>query len=280
MILLALPLCTLLGAAAPGVPAGMVIVGPATLERTSPAPKQEPTVVVPAFALDGVPVTNAQYLAFVMAETKWQRGSAPSLFVDEHYLEAWAGPRTLGASAAPGAPVVGVSWFAARAYCARRGARLPSTDEWEVAAQASATAKNGARDPLHTQKILAWYAQRTPAVLPAVGQGEKNVWGVQDLHGLVWEWVEDFGSALVSSDNRASGEQDIVRFCGGGAQSAVNPADYASFMRLAFRSSLEARYTTQNLGFRCAADLSRKAAATPFSRDAAPGGAAQKAGAR
>lgn len=253
-------LALLLGAAsveAGAVPAGMVVVGPAALERATPAPKQEPTVEVKAFALDVLPVTNAQFLAFVTAQSKWQRGRAPTLFVDEHYLKAWPGPLALGARAAPDAPVVGVSWFAARAYCARRAARLPLTDEWELAAQASATSRNGARDPEHTQKILAWYAKKTPSTLPAVGKGEKNVWGVQDLHRLVWEWVEDFGAVLVSSDNRVSGEQDIVRFCGGGAQNAVNPADYASFMRLAFRSSLEARYTTQNLGFRCAADVAQ-----------------------
>lgn len=253
-------LALLLGAAsveAGAVPAGMVVVGPAALERATPAPKQEPIVEVKAFALDVLPVTNAQFLAFVTAQSKWQRGRAPTLFVDEHYLKAWPGPLALGARAAPDAPVVGVSWFAARAYCARRAARLPLTDEWELAAQASATSRSGARDPEHTQKILAWYAKKTPSTLPAVGKGEKNVWGVQDLHRLVWEWVEDFGAVLVSSDNRVSGEQDIVRFCGGGAQNAVNPADYASFMRLAFRSSLEARYTTQNLGFRCAADVAQ-----------------------
>lgn len=247
----------LLGALALPIRPGMVVVGPAVLKRAVPAPKQVPEVPVAAFWLDVTPVTNEAWLAFVKKEPRWQRARAPALFVDDRYLAAWDGPVDFG-RANPQAPVVGVSWFAARAYCAARGARLPTTDEWELAAAASDTAVDGSNDPAQLERILAWYAQKTPKRFAAVGQGEANLWGVKDLHGLVWEWVEDFGAALVSSDNRASGEsQDIVRFCGGGAQSAINPADYASFMRLAFRSSLEARYATDNLGFRCAADVKR-----------------------
>jgi formylglycine-generating enzyme required for sulfatase activity len=36
---------------------------------------------------------------------------------------------------------------------------------------------------------------------------------------------------------------------------AGDKQDYATFMRLAFRSSLEARYTMRTLGFRCARDV-------------------------
>ena len=97
----------------------------------------------------------------------------------------------------------------------------------------------------------------TLTVLPAVGQGEANAWGVHDLHGLVWEWVYDFGAALVASDDRERGDADRDKYCGAGAALARDPRQYATFMRLAFRSSLQARYTTANLGFRCAADLPR-----------------------
>ena len=44
---------------------------------------------------------------------------------------------------------------------------------------------------------------------------------------------------------------------------ATDFADYAAFMRYAYRSSLQARYTTGNLGFRCARDVPSTAEVTP-----------------
>jgi formylglycine-generating enzyme required for sulfatase activity len=87
-----------------------------------------------------------------------------------------------------------------------------------------------------------------------VGTNQANYWGVQDLHGLVWEWVLDFNSSMLATDPRRAGDRDRLAFCGGGAIGATDQADYPSFMRVAFRSSLRAEYTTHNLGFRCAAD--------------------------
>ncbi|MCA9299998.1 MAG: SUMF1/EgtB/PvdO family nonheme iron enzyme, partial [Phycisphaerales bacterium] len=87
-----------------------------------------------------------------------------------------------------------------------------------------------------------------------VGQGDANAWGVHDLHGLVWEWVEDYNNTLFGSDVRESGDEDTLRFCGAGALSATSPDNYATFMRYAFRSALKGAYTTRTLGFRCALD--------------------------
>jgi formylglycine-generating enzyme required for sulfatase activity len=103
--------------------------------------------------------------------------------------------------------------------------------------------------------VLEWYGAPTPARLPPVG-GPANRWGVRDLHGLVWEWVEDFNASFVSSDSREPGGEREVRYCGGGAAGAEGEGDYASFMRLAFRSSLTAEDTVRNLGFRCAWEAS------------------------
>jgi formylglycine-generating enzyme len=75
------------------------------------------------------------------------------------------------------------------------------------------------------------------------------------MHGLIWEWVYDFGASLVASDSREKGDAQQNRFCGTSGADAQNPSDYASFMRVAFRSSLQASFTTARLGFRCAADL-------------------------
>jgi formylglycine-generating enzyme required for sulfatase activity len=172
------------------------------------------------------------------------------LFADELYLAHWAGPESLG-TARPAGPVVRVSWFAARAYCAAQGGRLPLEREWELAAAASETSRDASRDPAFNARVLAWYTQLAPDVLPDVG-GAPNAWGVRDMHGLVWEWIDDFSAALVASDSRTP---DQKVFCGGAGATSRDASAYATFMRIALRSSLEARSTTSVLGFRCAYDL-------------------------
>ena len=85
-----------------------------------------------------------------------------------------------------------------------------------------------------------------------VGAGMPNVHGVQDVHGLVWEWVLDYNALLVSSDSREQGGADRLQFCAEGALSTSDRDNYAVLMRIAFLSSLQANYTVGNLGFRCA----------------------------
>jgi formylglycine-generating enzyme required for sulfatase activity len=232
---------------------GMVNVGPGVFRPQFPATPQiaKDGVPVAAFRLDRVPVTNAEFLAFVTSHPKWRRDRVARIFADSGYLANWAAPDALGPDLDPKAPVTRVSWFTAKAYCAARGDRLPTEDEWEFAASASPTAPDGRDDPAWAQQILTWYSQ--PNTARPVGQTPPNFWGVQDLHGLVWEWVYDFNGSMVASDRDVS-----ARFCGAAATGSQNKDDYASFMRLAFRSSLRADYTTANLGFRCAAGGARK----------------------
>jgi formylglycine-generating enzyme len=198
-----------------------------------PATADEPAVHVDAFALDRTPVTNADFLTFVTAHPQWRRDRVKPVLADAGYLAAWAAPASLGPKAPANAPVVDVSWFAARAYCAARGGRLPTEAEWELAAAG-------------TPDDLAWYEAPTPATLPAVG-GAPDARGISDLHGLVWEWVEDFNASLITADPRDASSP----MCGGGPTSK-NPEAYAAFLRAAFRSSLDAKFTTPSLGFRCA----------------------------
>ncbi len=204
-----------------------------------------------AFALDRRPVTNAEYLAFVQARPEWRRGATPTLLADSQYLAHWAGPLALGPDVGADQPVTHVSWFAARAYCAAAGGRLPNWYEWEYAAAADETRADARQDPAFRERILAWYAQ-PGGRLPPVGQAPANVYGVQDLHGVVWEWVEDFGGLMVSGDSRTQGDPDRLQFCGAGALSAESRDNYPVLMRIALLSSLEASYTTSSLGFRCA----------------------------
>jgi formylglycine-generating enzyme required for sulfatase activity len=153
-------------------------------------------------------------------------------------------------------PVTDVSWFAAGAFCEAEGARLPTWLEWEYAAAADATRTDARRDPAWQQRILSWYEQPSPAVLPAVG-GAANAYGVRDLHGVVWEWVEDFNALFIAGDSRTQGDPDKLKFCGAGALNIIDRDSYAVLMRIALLSSLAGADSTANLGFRCVRELER-----------------------
>lgn len=201
-------------------------------------------VPVAAFRLDAYPVTNAELLAFVRADPAWRRSRVARLHADERYLAHWAGDLDLGA-APPRAPAVNVSWFAARAFARWCGRRLPTVAEWELAASPASMG-----EPDLARRVLDWYGRPAPEPLPDVGSTRAGAHGAWDLHGLVWEWTEDWNGGLLSGDGRDPREGAL--FCGGGAAGAATPGDYAAFMRAALRTSLRARDTTRSLGFRCA----------------------------
>lgn len=208
---------------------------------------------LPAFALRSEPVTNAQFLAFVTAHPQWRRGRVPTVFADGGYLTHWQSADALGPAALPEQPVTRVSWFAAQAYCEAEDARLPSWIEWERAAAASDAAADARGDAAWRRKLLDWYSRPSSGALAAVG-GEPNLFGVRDLHGLVWEWVDDYAAMMVSADSRDQNDPDRLKFCGAAAMSLRDRDNYALLMRIAMLSSLKAADTTRNLGFRCARD--------------------------
>lgn len=216
-----------------------------------------PPVEVAAYELRSEPVTNADFLAFVQAHPQWRRDRVVRLFAEPRYLSQWPAAEAIGGDARPDQPVTQVSWFAAQAYCESEGGRLPSWHEWEFAAAADATRTDARNDPAWREKILNWYALPSSAPLAAIG-GAPNVYGVRDLHGLIWEWVEDAGALLVSSDSRDQDDSDRLKFCGAGALELKDRENYAVLMRIALLSSLKAVDTTANLGFRCAKPTTRK----------------------
>jgi formylglycine-generating enzyme required for sulfatase activity len=205
--------------------------------------------------LDVFPVTNAEFLEFVRANPRWRRSQVKRLFADESYLKLWADDLDLGGAVVSNAPVTHVSWFAAKAFAAWKGKRLPTVAEWEYAAAASPTRPDGENDPEFKAQLLAWFSSPAPTVLPPVGTGRANFYGVHDLHGLVWEWVADFNTAMVTGDARGDTGLERQLFCAAGSQDSGDRTNYPSFMRFGFRSSLKAQYTVHNLGFRCAKNL-------------------------
>jgi formylglycine-generating enzyme required for sulfatase activity len=211
-------------------------------------------VRVEPFRMMTRPVTNAEFLAFVKAQPQWQRGNVATVFAGAGYLEHWPAPARLD-PAQRDLPVTRVSWFAASAYCAAGGGRLPLWLEWEYAAAADATRKDARNDPAWRERILGWYARPASTPLPRAGASAPNVYGLRDLHGVVWEWVDDHGAMLVDADSRNQGDGARGRFCGAGALSANDRSNYAVLMRVAMLSSLEAADSTTSLGFRCVKEM-------------------------
>ncbi len=207
-------------------------------------------LVVPAYAMRATPVTQGDFLRFVRDQPQWQRQQVPRTFADAGYLQDWATPTALADGDAAERPVTHVSWFAAQAYCEFEGGRLPTWTEWEYAAAADATRRDARSDPAWLARILGWYARPASMALPAVG-GSANVYGVRDLHGLVWEWVDDFNALLVNADSRSADDPDKLKFCGAGAINLQDKQNYAVLMRIALLSSLNASDSTSSLGFRC-----------------------------
>ena len=219
-----------------------------------PVPTRSVPVDIKPFELRKTPVTVGEYLAFVEAHPEWQRDRVPALFAEKSYLSSWSTGTQPPATARRAAPVVEVSWFAAKAFCETEGARLPTWLEWEFAAAADETRTDARADPAWRQRILAWYERSATAQLASVGSAA-NAYGVSDMHGLVWEWVDDFNALFIAGDSRTQGDPDLLKFCGSGAISIIDRDSYAVLMRIALLSSLTAADTTRSLGFRCARPL-------------------------
>ena len=237
--------------AAPATSARANISG-GQFETMLPPAEQVKTATVRPFAMDRRTVSNADFARFVAQHRNWRRDEIARIFADTGYLQHWKSATTPGASIDT-QPVTHVSWFAAKAYCEAQGARLPSWHEWEFVAAASSTVPDARQDPQWRQAILDWYARPATTALPAAGSTPPNFYGVRDLHGVVWEWVLDLGSIMVSADNREQGDPDLKRFCGTGALTLEQKDNYAMLMRVATLSSMQASYTSSTMGFRCAA---------------------------
>jgi formylglycine-generating enzyme required for sulfatase activity len=125
------------------------------------------TVVVSAFDILEAEVTQAQYLAVVGQSPSWFKGC-------------------------PECPVESVDWLAASSFCAAINGRLPSEAEWEYAARGGdpgAVPCNGASGCLGD---TAWYSDNSEGLTHVVMTKSPNSFGLYDMSGNVWEWVDDW----------------------------------------------------------------------------------------
>jgi formylglycine-generating enzyme required for sulfatase activity len=181
-----------------------------------------------AFYLGQTPVTQAQWVAVM--------GTNPSRFTGDSQR-----------------PVEQVSWEEVQEYVRRLNAqegggyRLPTEAEWEYAAQAGSTTAYGFGDDPAQLQAYAWYEANAGGTTQPVGQKQPNAWGLYDMHGNVWEWVQDrYGpySAAVVTDPQgpASGSYRVAR---GGSWN-----DDAGDCRSADRYHAPPGYRIVCLGFR------------------------------
>jgi formylglycine-generating enzyme required for sulfatase activity len=200
------------------------------------------------FFLGATEVTFAQYNAFCEATDRDQ---------PQNQDEGWGtGDR----------PVINVDWDDALAYAmwldamTGGGCRLPSEAEWEYAARADTTTEYALPAPDGSDYIAdkglancydcgsEWGGKQTAPV----GSFEPNAWALYDMHGNVWEWVQDCwhqsyddapndGQAWLEEDGGDCGRR-VLR---GG--SWVNDQDSA---RSAYRVRSDPSGRSNDVGFR------------------------------
>src|SRR3989338_10855279 len=81
--------------------AGMVKIEGGTLYPFYPPSPKEKEIPVKSFNLDKKPVTNSDFLDFVLKNPAWRRDRIKKIFADDRYLSHWNSPSSLGKNAKP-----------------------------------------------------------------------------------------------------------------------------------------------------------------------------------
>lgn len=150
-------------------------------------------------------------------------------------------------------PVVNVSWIDAKDYAAwlskktGKGYRLLTEAEWEYAARAGTTTRYSFGDDISKDELNYKTSRSVP-----VGSYEPNGFGLYDVHGNVWEWVEDCYTSSYADNPRDGSavavEEDCRRVLRGGAWQSSVP----QFLRAAVRFRYAPVIRSGSIGFRIA----------------------------
>ncbi len=208
---------------------------PTTEADSDDSERPQHEVAMPSFYLGKYPVTNAQYAQFMQANPK---------VVEPDY---WSDRRFNGERQ----PVVGVSWEAANAFAQWAGGRLPTEAEWEYAARAGTTTRYWWGDEFESERVNAGCAIGRTSPVDAYAP---NPWGLHDVVGNVWEWVEDCWNGSYTgapTDGSALKSGDCSRRVLRGGSWLTNP----NRVRSATRNGGWRDYRYDYVGFRVAQDL-------------------------
>lgn len=215
-------------------------------------------VFVDTFAIDKFEVTNGRYLEFVKAighrvpqnprnptRNLWQGDSITDVLTDR--------------------PVINVDWFDAEAYCRWAGKRLPTEAEWEKAAKGTSDRRfpwgNVEPTPKHLNYNQRWIGEKT---LMPVGSYEagKSPYGLYDMAGNVWEWVNDWYDAQYyerspkkNPKGPDTGTKKVIR--GAGWQNETPT------VRIFTRVESDPMVRNESTGFRCASDAPKQSTKNP-----------------
>jgi len=159
---------------------------------------------------------------------------------------------------APNHPAVYISWndiqaFISKINDAEKAAiyRLPTEAEWEYSCRAGTENPHSFNYEKHKLEDHAWYGKNTYDLgnmyAHAVGQKLPNPWGLYDMHGNVWEWVQDYYgpySDEVQTDPKGPDFGSNRIFRGGSFYYLAN------FTRSAYRGYNSPKHKLFNLGAR------------------------------
>ncbi len=150
-------------------------------------------------------------------------------------------------------PINCVSWQQAQAFCAAVSKRLPTEQEWEFAARGGEQYFEYSWGNLDPDGRTCW---KQPHSCP-VKSFDPGAFGLYDMTGNVWEWVEDYYGPYPWPP--ASGFSRVYR---GGSWSRR----FEKWMHTRLRNREGEHFSGSHLGMRCAASL--PGATCPFGADA------------
>jgi formylglycine-generating enzyme required for sulfatase activity len=156
-------------------------------------------------------------------------------------------------------PVINVSWSDAQEYVAwlkkktGKNYRLLSEAEWEYAARAGTRTRFYFGD---SESDLGQYAWFLSIWTQPVGQKQPNAFGLYDMHGNVWEWVEDcwvrsYNGAPNDGSARTTGDCRFRVLRGGSSD------DLPRILRSASRVGISSDLRGSVYGFRLGRTLDR-----------------------
>lgn len=159
-------------------------------------------------------------------------------------------------------PVERVTWNDTQKFIEKLNAheqgsfyRLPTEAEWEYAARAGTQTVWSFGDDAKNLRDYAWYGNEGyKGDSHEVGQKKPNAWGLLDVHGNVWEWVQDWYDSKSYTEtpqtNPMGAETGQYKIYRGGSWVAQ-----ASLLRAATRYSGLPMIRSSDIGFRLVREI-------------------------